>query len=75
LGDYEKAIEYFKRAIKLNPNYAAAFSNTGIAFYRLGCLQKAIEYFDKAIEADPKYVKAYNYKVLVLMEKEGIKKP
>ena len=62
------AMECYKKATSINPKYAAAFSNIGIAFYRLGYREKAVEYFEKAIELDPHFDRAYDNKVIVLRE-------
>ncbi len=59
VGEYEKAIEYFDKAIELNPNYPTAFYSRGIAYMNLGQYERAIEEFNEAITHDPNYVVAY----------------
>ena len=44
---------YFRKAIELDPNDAAAYNNRGISYSDLGQYQRAIEDYDKAIELDP----------------------
>jgi tetratricopeptide (TPR) repeat protein len=61
-------MECYKKAASINPNYAAAFSNIGVTFYRRGYFEKAVEYFEKAIELDPHFDRAYDNKVIVLRE-------
>jgi tetratricopeptide (TPR) repeat protein len=59
-GDYEKAIEYFKRSIILNPNYAAAFNNLGAAYAKKGFFGLAMQCYEKAISIDSNYAMAFN---------------
>jgi Tfp pilus assembly protein PilF len=61
LDNYQKAIEDFKKTIKLNPHYAKAYYNIGvICDYHFIDYQQAIKNYSKAIELDPKYAIAYN---------------
>jgi tetratricopeptide (TPR) repeat protein len=55
MKQYDNAITYYEKAIQLDPNYAEAYSNLGLAY-----LMKAQEFSDKATTNvnDPKYVKA-----------------
>ena len=50
LDNYDKAIEYYLKAIEEKPEYSAAFYEVGDAYDRLGDYKLAIEYFSKAIE-------------------------
>jgi hypothetical protein len=59
LGEYQKAIEYYSEAIRLNPEYVVAYNNRGSAYYFLGQYERAIEDFDEAIRLNPEYVVAY----------------
>lgn len=58
-NDYDKAKEYYDKAIELNPEFAKAYYNRGIAYGELKDYDKAIEDNSKAIEFDPKDVSAY----------------
>jgi serine/threonine protein kinase/Flp pilus assembly protein TadD len=49
-GDVEKAIPFFKRAVELDPNFAAAFSAMAIAYQNEGELSLTAEYGKKAFE-------------------------
>ena len=49
-----------KKAITINPNYAAAHYNLGNIFQELGDDQKAKECYEKAIEINPNYINALN---------------
>lgn len=40
--NYSKAIEYYRKAIDLNPNYGQAYSNLGLAYQKNGQIPEAI---------------------------------
>lgn len=63
-----------QRSHHIDPNYAAAFSNTGVAYYKLDDLGKAIKYFEKALKINPRNKKASRYKFRALYEKGEPKK-
>jgi len=58
--DMNKQIEFYTKAIQLDPNYKDAYNNRGIAKYNLGKYTEAITDYDKAIQLDPNYKAAYN---------------
>ena len=49
-----KAIEYYKKAIKQNPDDDVAHNNLGLSHHKLGNYTMAIFYLNKAIELNPK---------------------
>ena len=57
--DPKKAIEYLNNAIKLQPDYADAYVNRGIAYSNLGQYQRAIQDYNEAIRLKPDYAMAY----------------
>ena len=64
-GNYEKAAEYFTKAIEQDPNNAVAYYNRGLAYTEIGKKkridpnEKAIADFSKAIELNPNFADAY----------------
>ncbi|GAA4418462.1 caspase family protein [Nibrella viscosa] len=58
-NDHHEEIEYFSKAIQLNPQYAAAYYNRGLSKRKLNRHQEAITDCDEAIRLDPKYLNAY----------------
>ena len=59
--DYEGAIEYFRRAVEIDPNLASAWNGIGSAYGELGNHEKAVEYCSKAIELAPRNDFYWNY--------------
>ena len=61
-GDYDEAIEYFQKALKINlkmlgpehPDVAVIYNNLGLAYTGKGEYIKAIEYLQKALKIDLK---------------------
>jgi tetratricopeptide (TPR) repeat protein len=64
-GKYDDAINQFKKAIDINPEYAAAYNIRGIAYSMQGEYEKAISDFTKAVEIDTNYADAYTNRGLV----------
>ena len=58
-NEHDKAIEAYTRAIALNPNYANAYNNRGLAYGNKGQLDRAIEDYNKAIALYPNFADAY----------------
>jgi len=56
----QRAIEYLNEAIRLKPDYAAAYRNRGVAYSNLKQYQSAIKDLDEAIRLKPDYAVAYN---------------
>ena len=52
-GLWREAIYRWERAVKLDPSYAAAHNNLGIAYEHEGELDKARAAYEKAIELEP----------------------
>lgn len=52
-GDYQTAIDHFKRAVDLNPASAMDYANLGVNYSRLGKTEEAAEYFTLALTLDP----------------------
>lgn len=63
VGDYEGAIESYKRALKINPNLIIIYLRIGINYRALNPpdFQNAIFYFSRANAIDPRNVDPYLY--------------
>ncbi|KAF5045368.1 Tetratricopeptide repeat protein [anaerobic digester metagenome] len=60
--EYEKAIEYYHKTIKINPKFDIAYAKIGNAFNSLGKPEEAVNYLDKALELDPNDGQPWRYK-------------
>ena len=60
MGNYDRAIQDYNEAIKLNPNFEQAFFNRGNAFDEHEQFDRAIQDYDRAIALKPDYAKAFN---------------
>jgi tetratricopeptide (TPR) repeat protein len=58
-GEYEKAIEAYKRAIELNPDFTEAYYHLGMAYSSLGKYKEAVEAYSRAVRIKPDYAAAY----------------
>ena len=54
-GAYEVAIEYYDKALEIDPTNVNAWNNKGNALKNLGKYNEAIKCFDKALEINPKF--------------------
>jgi len=62
------AVELIGRAIEINPNNAAAYSNCGNVFNELKRLAEALASYDRAIAIKPDYAEAHYNRGLALQE-------
>jgi len=51
--NYEKAVEAYQKAVKINPKNADVITDMGIAYRRLGKHNEAVEAFKRAVGVDP----------------------
>jgi Tfp pilus assembly protein PilF len=50
---WREALYRWKRAVEIDPNYAAAYNNLAIAYEHEGQFSEARKAYDKALELDP----------------------
>ncbi|MDC1449350.1 tetratricopeptide repeat protein [Candidatus Thioglobus sp.] len=60
LMQFDAAINNYKKALKINPYYADAYSNMGNVLKDKGDLEAAIESYKQALKIKPDYAQAYN---------------
>jgi lipoprotein NlpI len=59
-GDYQRAIQDYDEALRIDPDSALAFNNRGSAFQHMGNYDRAIQDYDQAIRLDSSSALAYN---------------
>jgi len=70
-GEKEEAIQQFRNALEIKPDYAEVRNNLGHALFDQGEKEEAIAQYRKAIEIKPDYVKA-RYNLGYALAKEGL---
>ena len=63
-NEFAEAKKLFRRALKINKDYALAFYNTGWMLLQEDSTEKAIREFERAINVKPDYAEAYYNKGL-----------
>ncbi|MBC7101588.1 tetratricopeptide repeat protein [Methanothermobacter sp. KEPCO-1] len=66
--EYQKALKYYDKALKINPEYAEAWNNKGIILKELKKYKKALKCYNKALEINPELIEAWNNKGTTLQE-------
>lgn len=59
-GEYDRAIENFNKAIKLNPKFADPYNDRGLSYKNKDFYDLPIKDYTKAIELAPDFAEAYN---------------
>ena len=59
LSQFDLAIDNYKKALVIKPDYADAFCNIGIVQHKIGKLDESILSYKKAIEFNPLHAVAY----------------
>ncbi len=70
IGNYEKCIEFCKKAIAIRPNFADAYSNMGASYNALKQWDKGVEACKKALEINPNHKLAKGNLAWALSEKK-----
>ena len=69
LKQYGAAIDNYKQALKIKPDYAEAYNNMGAALMGKGDPDAAIRSYKKALKIKPEYCESHNNLGNALMEK------
>src|SRR5262249_10116961 len=67
--NYDRAIDDYNKAVRLDTKNAIGFNNRGLAYLRRGRIDRAIEDFDEAIRLNPKYTMAFVNRAIAYREK------
>ena len=73
LYNFEQAVSYFDKVLKIDPNHLDAMSNKGGVLLQLGKTDEAISYFDKVLEMNPNHIGALINKGLTLLKVDKAK--
>ena len=68
-GNYEDAINYYSKVLRINPKDAIAYNNRGLARGKKGDYDNAIADFTKAVEIDPQFAEAYKNRGMAYYDK------
>ena len=60
LMQFDAAIDSYKEALKIKPDYAEAYNNMGVALQDKGDLESAIGSYKQALKIKPSHAEAYN---------------
>ena len=69
-GDFEKAVEEFKRATELKPNYADAYHNLANTYQQMGKSDEALKNYQKAIKINPNLWQSYQNSARVYFDRQ-----
>ena len=74
LGQLDIAVQNYKKALSIKPDYAKAHYNLGIALQELGNLDDSVRSYQSAITLEPENAQAYNNLAVVLRELEQLER-
>jgi len=52
-GNNKAAVQYFQKAIALNPSYSGAYFSQGVSYGQLGQYQEAVDQINRALKMEP----------------------
>jgi tetratricopeptide (TPR) repeat protein len=59
MGDFNKAIKYYKKSSHLNPDYTKGYFNLGSLLARQGRLEEALKFYKKVLELEPEFAEVH----------------
>ncbi|MDP8202236.1 MAG: tetratricopeptide repeat protein [Candidatus Tenebribacter burtonii] len=59
-GKYDKALEFYQKALDINPSLASVYYKMGIVYNDMKKYNEALECYEKTIEINPDHAYAYN---------------
>jgi len=69
----EEAIDYYKEAIRIRPDYAKAHNNLRNALFQKGEMKEAIDHYKEALKLKPDLVAAQKNLKKALLRSEELK--
>jgi tetratricopeptide (TPR) repeat protein len=74
IGEHDRAIENYGRAIELNPGYFPAYYSRAGAYYAKGEYDQAIEDYGRVIGLKPNYGEAFNNRAIAYLARGAVDK-
>lgn len=74
LGDVDRALSFYQKAVEIDPTYAQAYNDIGVIFENQGQLDRAEKYYKKALEIDSDLMAAHTNLAFLYEKKGNIKK-
>lgn len=71
-NQFDKALEYYRKAVRYDNTYAYAFYKSGLVYALLDSTDKALNNFDLALQNDVRFIDAYLQKAKLLLSKGRI---
>ena len=68
----EEAIDYFKEAIRIQPDFALAHNNLGNALFQKGAIKEAIGHYRKTLRLEPGLVSTQKNLEIALRRSEKL---
>ena len=73
-AEMEKALEEFKKASEIYPDYPDAWQQLGLAYFRLGNNQLSLQSYEKALKLNPSEATTYGNMGIIFFQKGDIAK-
>jgi tetratricopeptide (TPR) repeat protein len=67
-NNFEKALNIFDRAIRINPKFDSAYGDKALVFDKMGRLDESLKMYSKALEINPKNSVTWHNKGLTLIK-------
>jgi hypothetical protein len=71
-ADLDEKLRFYSEAIRLKPDYPAAFNNRGVARREMGDVDGALQDYSEAIRLKPDYAAAFNNRGIARHEKGDV---
>jgi tetratricopeptide (TPR) repeat protein len=68
MGSYDRAEEFFRKAIEQNPDFAEAHFNLAVVYAKTGRLPEAIKSLEQCVRANPNYTEAHYHLALAYLQ-------
>ena len=66
----DQALQDYTQAIELDPTFATAFNDRGVAYFAKGDSDRAVQDFSRAIELNPKFATAFTNRGILYFKKK-----